>query len=371
MTNETAKIPGKIKLIDGPPATNIGLSDHWQLILTHSLSMTINSPMDRRLCIAPMMGCTDRHCRVLFRLLSPGAMLYSEMVTTGALIHGDADHFLKHNAMDAPCALQLGGSNPDELAECAKMVEAAGYQEVNLNVGCPSDRVQSGGIGACLMASPDLVAECVDKMRQQVEIPVTVKCRIGIDDQDSYEFFSRFVTTVAEAGCQVFIIHARKAVLQGLSPKENRQVPPLKYDYVYRIKQELPELAFILNGGIKQLDQISEPLKKTDGIMVGREAYHNPYFICELASQILDTKARQPDRFVILDQYKDYLARELATGETLQHGAKHLLGLFHGMPGARQFRRYLSEHIYDSNAGIDTITAAARVLSRTNFTAHV
>lgn len=294
-------------------------------------------------------------------------MLYSEMVTTGALIHGDAARLLKHSAMDAPCALQLGGSNPDELALCARMVEAAGYQEVNLNVGCPSDRVQSGGIGACLMASPDLVAECVHKMQQNIAIPVTVKSRIGIDDKDSYEFFSRFVNRVADAGCKVFIIHARKAFLEGLSPKENRQIPPLRYDYVYKIKQDRPDSVFILNGGIKRLNQICEPLRKTDGIMVGREAYHNPCFVSELTSQILDTHSEQPDRFAILEQYQDYLARELASGEPLQHGARHLLGLFQGMPGAKKYRRYLSEHIYAPNAGIDTITQAANLLHRTDF----
>lgn len=294
-------------------------------------------------------------------------MLYSEMVTTGALIHGDAARLLKHSAMDAPCALQLGGSNPDELALCARMVEAAGYQEVNLNVGCPSDRVQSGGIGACLMASPDLVAECVHKMQQNIAIPVTVKSRIGIDDKDSYEFFSRFVNRVADAGCKVFIIHARKAFLEGLSPKENRQIPPLRYDYVYKIKQDRPDSVFILNGGIKRLNQICEPLRKTDGIMVGREAYHNPCFVSELTSQILDTHSEQPDRFAILEQYQDYLARELSSGEPLQHGARHLLGLFQGMPGAKKYRRYLSEHIYAPNAGIDTITQAANLLHRTDF----
>jgi tRNA-dihydrouridine synthase A len=298
-------------------------------------------------------------------------MLYSEMVTTGALIYGDTDHFLKHSAIDAPCALQLGGSNPNELAECAKMVEAAGYQEVNLNIGCPSDRVQSGGIGVCLMASPDLVAECVQKMQLAVDLPVTVKCRIGIDDDDSYEFFAGFVNKVADAGCRVFIVHARKAILNGLSPKENRQVPPLKYDYVYQIKQERPDLCIVLNGGIRHQDQISEPLEKTDGIMVGREAYHNPYFISELSSQILDHPANEPNRFDVLNQYKDYLAQELEAGASLQHGAKHLLGLFHGMPGVRHFRRYLSEHIYDPNAGIDTITEAASKLPRTDFTAQV
>lgn len=327
-----------------------------------SVLMTHNTPLDRRLCIAPMMGCTDRHCRVLFRLLSPAVMLYSEMVTTGALIHGDADRFLRHSAMDAPCALQLGGSDPDELALCARMVEAAGYQEVNLNIGCPSDRVQSGGIGACLMASPDLVAECIHKMQQSVAIPVTVKSRIGIDDEDSYEFFSDFVNSVAEAGCKVFIIHARKAILQGLTPKENRQVPPLRYDYVYRIKQDRPDTVFILNGGIRRLDQIGEPLRKTDGIMVGREAYHNPCFVSELTAQILDTHSEQLDRFAILEQYNDYLATELASGESLQHGARHLLGLFQGMPGAKKYRRYLSEHIYAPNADIDTINQAANLL---------
>jgi tRNA-dihydrouridine synthase A len=206
-------------------------------------------------------------------------------------------------------------------------------------------------------------------MLQAVAIPVTVKCRIGIDADDSYEFFSGFITRIAAAGCQVFIIHARKAILDGLSPKENRQVPPLKYDYVYKFKQERPDLTLILNGGINHLDQICEPLEKTDGIMVGREAYHNPYFIYEMTSRISDTSTEPPDRFSIMDQYKEYLAVEMTQGESLQHGAKHLLGLFHGMPGARQFRRYLSEHIYDPNAGIDTITAAARVLPGTNFTA--
>ncbi len=332
--------------------------------------MTIKTSLDRRLCIAPMMGYTDRHCRVLFRLLSPGALLYSEMVTTGALIHGESDRFLKHCTMDAPCALQLGGSNPEELALCARMAEAAGYQEVNLNVGCPSDRVQNGGIGACLMASPELVADCIDKMQQSVDIPVTVKCRTGIDNEDGYEFFSRFITIVAGAGCDAFIIHARKAILAGLSPKENRRIPPLNHDYVYKIKQERPDLTIVLNGGIKCLDQICEPLKKTDGIMVGREAYHNLFFISELNTRILKTHDEQIDRFTALAQYSEYLERELANGELLQHGARHLTGLFNGVPGARKFRRYLSEHIYDQNAGIDTINEAVRELSAAERITH-
>ena len=324
--------------------------------------MTVIKPLDRRLCIAPMMGYTDRHCRMLFRLLSPEALLYSEMLTTGALIHGDARHFLKHNPEDAPCALQLGGSDPADLAQCARLVEDAGYQEVNLNVGCPSDRVQSGGIGACLMASPELVGECVAQMQQQVNIPVTVKCRIGIDDQDSYEQFTNFIDIVADAGCEIFIIHARKAILQGLSPKENRDIPPLKYEFVYRIKQQRPNLTFILNGGIKEVAQIAEPMEKTDGIMIGREAYHNPFFIARLAAALSPDNQQIPDRLTVLAQYAEYLQQELAKHESLQHGAKHLLGLFQGLPGARKYRRYLSEHIYEPDADIDTIYQAAKLI---------
>ncbi len=308
-----------------------------------------------------MMGWTDRHCRFLHRLLAPSAYLYSEMAVTGALIHGDRDRILLHHPMDAPCAFQLGGCDPQDLSLCARMVEDAGYQEVNLNVGCPSDRVQSGRIGACLMAEPQLVADCVERMQAAVSIPVTIKTRIGIDDQDSYEFFHQFVATVASAGCSVFIVHARIAKLQGLSPKDNRQVPPLKYDHVYQLKEQHPELTVILNGGITQLQQVDQPLALVDGVMLGREAYHNPFILAELQRKIFEQDSQLPGRLEILDSYADYIADELARGEALQHSAKHLLGLFQGIPGARKFRRYLSEHIYNPAAGIETLREAATI----------
>jgi tRNA-dihydrouridine synthase A len=306
-----------------------------------------------------MMGCTDRHCRVLHRLLAPSSLTYSEMAVTGALIHGDSQRILDHHASDQPCAFQLGGSDPHELSLCARMVEDAGYQEVNLNVGCPSDRVQSGKFGACLMAEAQLVAECIQQMQQAVNIPVTVKCRIGIDDHDSYEFFRSFVDTVAAGGCTTFIVHARIAKLKGLSPKDNRQIPPLKYDFVYRLKKEYPALKILLNGGINQLSQIDEPLQRLDGIMIGREAYHNPWFLAQLHHQLIDSESPLPDRHQVLASYMEYIQEELSKGQPLQYSAKHLLGLFQGLPGARKYRRHLSEHMYKSQAGLDTIRQAA------------
>ncbi|XOV89309.1 MAG: tRNA dihydrouridine(20/20a) synthase DusA [Pseudomonadota bacterium] len=303
--------------------------------------------LDRTLSIAPMMGCTDRHCRYLFRLLSDHALLYSEMVVTGALLYGRTSHFLDH-AGDEPCALQLGGSNPSELRTCARLAESAGYQEVNLNVGCPSDKVQNGGIGACLMAEPALVADCVAAMASAVEIPVTVKCRIGIDDKDSFEFFADFVDTVHAAGCRVFIVHARSAILAGLSPKENREIPPLKYDYVFRIREAFPDTTFVLNGGLNTLDDVNRVLPQTDGVMLGRAPYANPWLLTELEQALYGTAV--PDRLAVLAEYQQYIDRAIADGHHFKHMAKHLLGYFTGCRGARAFRRYMSGHMFTEQA---------------------
>ncbi len=311
--------------------------------------------LDRRLSVAPMMGCTDRHCRYLFRLLSPNALLYSEMIVTGALVHGDAQKFLQH-ADDAPCAFQLGGSNPAELAEAAKLVEQAGYQEVNLNCGCPSDRVQVGGIGACLMAEADLVARCYEAMAGAVAIPVTVKSRIGIDDQDDYTFFANFVRTLFEADCRTFIVHARKAILQGLTPKENREIPPLKYDYVYRAMEELPDATIILNGGIKTLDDVSALQPLSQGLMLGRAPYANPYLLAQIDHELFSTSL--PNQLDVYYQYREYVEAQLSQGVALKHMIKHLLGYFTGYRGARHFRRFLSTHMFKDNADIAVLDNA-------------
>ena len=324
-------------------------------VLERAISVNIkNSVPDRTLCIAPMMGYTDRHFRYLMRLISPHAFLYTEMIVANALIHGNAAHFLQH-ADDAPCAMQLGGSDPDVLAKCALMVEEAGYQEINLNVGCPSDRVQYGGIGACLMAEKELVKECVSAMQDQVSLPVTVKCRIGIDDKDSFTFFSDFVRTVAESGCSTFIVHARKAVLKGFSPRENRNIPPLKYEYVYRIKEELPDVEFILNGEVHRHDA-ENLLTRVHGLMVGREAYRNPWWFSQLEKQLF--KQAVPDRMAILENYMAYIEENLTRGVAFKHMAKHLLGFWTGCQGARKFRRILSEKMFEKDAGINVIREA-------------
>lgn len=311
--------------------------------------------MQRTLCVAPMMGCTDRHCRFLFRQLSPNALLYSEMLTSSALIHGDTDRLLEH-AGDEPAVLQLGGSNPGELARAAKLVEQAGYQEVNLNCGCPSDRVQQGGIGACLMGEPALVAECFRAMSEAVSIPVTIKSRIGIDDQDNYEFFRDFVRHIHDAGCRHFQVHARKAVLSGLSPKENREIPPLRYDYVRQIQQEFPDTEFVLNGGIATIEQVSELLQEFPGVMLGRAPYSNPYLLAELETHIFKTEL--VDRYVALSNYRSYMVEQEAKGVHIKHMAKHLLGLFTGLPGARAFRRHLSTHMFQEDATVSVIDDA-------------
>lgn len=292
-----------------------------------------------RISVAPMMDWTTKDYRFFARLFNPNVIMYTEMVTTGAIIYGDAKRHLDFNAEEQPIVLQLGGSNPKDLAICTKMAQDWGYNEVNLNVGCPSDRVQNNKIGACLMAEPDLVAECIAEMRHAVDIPVTVKHRIGIDDMQSYEEMLHFVDTVAKTGCNNFIVHARIALLKGLSPKENRDVPPLRYEDVYRLKQDRPDLLIEINGGIKTYAETLEHLKHVDGVMIGREAYHNPYLLAELG-QLWNLDA--PDRFDIMQQMLPYIAQRMAEGAPLSIITRHILGLFQNLPGARKWRQALS-----------------------------
>ncbi|MEH6503445.1 MAG: tRNA dihydrouridine(20/20a) synthase DusA [Cycloclasticus sp.] len=312
--------------------------------------------MNRKLSIAPMMDWTNRHCRYFHRLLSPNALLYTEMVTTGALLYGDKERFLAFDGFEQPLALQLGGSEPLEMAQCAKFAEDAGYQEVNINVGCPSDRVQSGRIGACLMAEASIVAQCVSEMRDQVAIPITVKTRIGIDDFDSPEFLLSFVETVAKAGCDTFIIHARKAILKGLSPKENRTIPPLNYDRAYQVKREFPHLTVVVNGGIKTVSDIQRHWQSVDGVMIGREAYHNPFFLVDVEQQLFQSPLQQ--RTQVLDKFLPYVEDQLSKGVALQSITRHILGLFAAQPGGKYWRRYLSENARHKKAGIEVLFAA-------------
>lgn len=299
--------------------------------------------LDRKFCVAPMLDWTDRHCRYFYRAMSSHAVLYTEMVTTGAIIHGKGD-FLKFNEFEQPVALQLGGSDPEALAHCAKLAEERGYDEVNLNVGCPSDRVQNGMFGACLMAKPELVAECVAAMKAVTTIPITVKSRIGIDDQDSFEFLLDFITKVKEAGCETFIIHARKAWLTGLSPKENRDIPPLDYPRVYKIKELFPELEIIINGGIKTFEESLEHLKHVDGVMMGREVYHNPYIMADVDNIIYGVDKPKVKRSEVLSQIGDYIESHESDGGRAWHVLRHMMGLYQGLPGAKIWRRYLSEN---------------------------
>ena len=316
----------------------------------------MNLDFNRRLSIAPMLDCTDRHERYFLRLISKHILLYSEMVVANAVLHAKPEQFLGHETFEHPAVLQLGGSNPADLAQASKLVEAAGFQEVNLNCGCPSDRVQNGNFGACLMKSKSLVADCFKAMQDAVSIPVSIKCRIGVDEFDSWEFFEDFIQTIKGAGCRVFIVHARKAWLQGLSPKENREVPPLHYDFVHRLKAEMPELNISINGGIKTLDQVEEQLKDLDGVMVGREAYENPWFLRDAderifgdkrpesdnPADIIAGKARPATRKALLEAYLPYVEKQTAEGCPMTILVKHLYGLFTGLPGARKFRQTLS-----------------------------
>lgn len=322
--------------------------------------------LDRKISVAPMMEWTDRHDRFFLRTISKHTLLYTEMVTTGAILKGDKDRFLKFSQEESPLAVQLGGSDPQELKACAKICEDYGYDEINLNVGCPSDRVQSGKIGACLMAEPELVAECIDAMQSAVNIPVTVKHRIGIDDLDSYELLNHFVKTVKAAGCKTFIVHARKAILSGLSPKQNREIPPLTYPFVYQLKQDFPDLEIVINGGITSLEQADSHLEQVDGVMIGREAYHNPYILADVDSRYFGCNKEKQSREEILTKFLPYIESELAQGTRLQHISRHILGLFHGQPRGKLWRRHLSENAYKKEAGIEIVKQALAIVMGKN-----
>lgn len=311
-----------------------------------------------------MMDWTDRHCRYFLRLLSRHALLYTEMVSTGALLHGDTQRLLRFDASEQPLALQLGGSDPQQLAACSRLGEQAGYAEINLNVGCPSDRVQHHQMGACLMAEPALVADCLKAMQDAVDIPVTIKCRIGIDTLDSFAYLADFVGQVEQhSACKTWIIHARIALLQGLSPKENREIPPLRYERVYRLKQAFPALEIIINGGITSLDDCRLHLAHTDGVMLGRAAYHNPWLLHEVDESLFGMLPASASRHDILERFYPYVSRELAAGRPLHHMSRHILGLFAGCNGGKRFRRHLSEHACRPEANLDTLRAAAALVA--------
>lgn len=310
-----------------------------------------------------MMDWTDRHDRFFLRLISRRAFLYTEMVTTGAVLHGDRQRLLGFDVSEHPVAVQIGGSEPADLAEAARIAEGFGYDEVNLNVGCPSDRVQSGRFGACLMREPDLVARCVEAMRGAVSVPVTVKCRIGVDEQEPEEALPAMARAVREAGCETLIVHARKAWLEGLSPKENRDIPPLDYPLVYRLKQSMPEMEIIINGGIATLDEAADHLAHVDGAMLGRAAYQNPFVLAEVDARFYGEAAAPLSRHDVLEAFLPYVERELAQGTHLHAMTRHILGLFQGQPGARAFRRYISENAPRAGAGIEVIREAMQKVS--------
>jgi len=310
-----------------------------------------------KISIAPMLDWTDRHYRYMARLISKNQLLYTEMVTTGAIIHGKGD-YLRYNEQEHPIALQLGGSNPADLAICAKKAQDYGYDEVNINVGCPSDRVQNGKFGACLMAEPALVAQSVEAMRAVVDIPITVKHRIGIDELDSYQFMTDFVGTVSEAGCNSFTVHARKAWLSGLSPKQNREIPPLDYERVHRLKRDFSHLAISINGGITSLAQAQEQLQHVDGVMIGREAYHNPYMLAEVDALFYQQAGEVITREQVVSQMLEYVEQHLSAGGKLNHITRHMLGIFVKVPGAKMWRRHLSENAHKPNADTKVIEQA-------------
>ena len=311
-----------------------------------------------RFCVAPMMDWTDRHDRYFLRLISRRARLYTEMVTTGALLHGDVERHLGFDPAESPVALQLGGSEPEDLARSARLGEQWGYDEINLNCGCPSPRVQRGAFGACLMKEPALVADCVRAMGEAVSIPVTVKCRIGVDDSEEYGFLRDFVDAIAEAGCRTVIVHARKAWLQGLSPKENREVPPLRYGVVHRLRQDRPDLCIVTNGGLKTLADAQRELTRVDGVMFGREAYQNPWLLASVDEQLFGDARRPITRESVLEAFLPYVERELARGVRLKHMTRHILGLYRGLPGGKQFRRVLSDGADRPGAGPELIRRA-------------
>lgn len=315
-----------------------------------------------------MMDYTDRHCRYFLRLLSPSALLYTEMITAAALVHGDAARLLAFDAAEHPVALQLGGSDPQQLQAAARLGAQFGYDEINLNCGCPSDRVQSGRFGACLMAEPTLVAECVAAMRAAVRLPVTVKCRIAIEPlpigcTDEYAFLTRFVDAVAAAGCTVFVVHARRAVLKGLSPKENREIPPLRYDLVARLRRDFPQLTLILNGGVRTVEEVRAHLETFDGVMIGREAYHNPYMLAYLHRLLVDSEWPLPSRDEVVQRFVPYVRERLAEGYPLRSLVRHVQGLYTGLPGVRAWRRFLAEQAASPAANADMLLESLRIVA--------
>jgi tRNA-dihydrouridine synthase A len=324
---------------------------------------------NHRFCVAPMMEWTDRHCRMFHRCLSRRAMLYTEMVTAAAVIHGDAERLIGFHPAEGPLGFQLGGSDPAALARAAAHAQSFGYDEVNLNCGCPSDRVQSGRFGACLMAEPEFVARCFAAMQDAVSIPVTVKCRIGIDDQDEDLALDRFVGELARAGCRTFIVHARKAWLQGLSPKENRDVPPLNHARVHRLKADRPDLEIIINGGIGSLDEAEAHLQRVDGVMLGRTAYHEPWVLADVDRRLFGAGNPVESRKHAIEAWLPHVERQLVLGVPLNAMTRHVLGLFNGLPGARAFRRHLSENAHRSGAGAEVLARAVELVSERSLAA--
>jgi tRNA-dihydrouridine synthase A len=321
--------------------------------------------LDRRLCVAPMMDWTDRHCRYLHRQYAPHALLYTEMIVATAIVRGDVRQLLDHDAGEHPVALQLGGCNPEELAKATRIGTSAGYAEINLNVGCPSDRVKNGSFGACLMLKPALVAECVRSMRAATHLPVTVKCRIGIDERDDYEFFANFVEHVAAAGIDALIVHARAAMLGGLSPKENREIPPLKHEYVHRLKAERPELAVILNGGLTDAAAAAAHLNRgLDGVMLGRAAYHRPVLLAELERSLLDAEWTLPEPWQIVERMVPYAKTCRQRGIRLHSISRHMHGVMAGREGARAWRRFLSEVAAQPQAAAETLFSALPIVKQ-------
>lgn len=322
----------------------------------------INTDYRGRFSVAPMLDWTTRHCRYFHRQFSKNALLYTEMITTGAIIHAKYDHLL-YDQGEQPVALQLGGSDPEQLRWCAEKAQSYGYNEINLNVGCPSDRVQNGMFGACLMAKADLVAECVSAMQSAVSVPVTVKTRIGIDDLDSYEFLCDFVQKLQQAGCREFIVHARKAWLSGLSPKENREIPPLDYQRVYQLKRDFPELLISINGGIKTVAEMQQHLQFVDGVMVGREAYQNPSLLGQIDQALFNAESAVVSPHQAVEAMFPYIEKELAAGTHLNHITRHMVGAFQGCKGAKQWRRYLSENAHKHGAGLEVVETALAFVS--------
>jgi len=338
--------------------------------MTETTGLKLHGAVDSmrwRLSVAPMMDWTDRHCRYFHRQLAPGARLYTEMVHAQAVLHGDRERLLGYDAIERPLALQLGGSEPEALAEATRIAASLGFDEVNLNVGCPSDRVQAGRFGACLMREPSLVAECIAAMRTavaQTAVDVTVKCRLGVDEVEDYAVFRAFVDAIAMTGCKVFAVHARKAWLQGLSPKENREVPPLRYDWVYRLKRERPDLTVLINGGIARVEDALAHLEHVDGVMLGRVAYHDPYVLHRLDNAL--TGASDRPREELLLRMRPYVEMQLSRGAALKHIVRHVLGLFHGQPGGRAFRQVLSEGAHKPGADWALVERALAVTRSTS-----